>query len=149
MHSDTRTVLKKRLNTAGTYAFLTILMLIVLFPHGMGCGSIIHARRTDPEVARSNHTDRADARQFHRDLHHQAVSARAVLIPLAIQQPLCDDLEHLRCLAGDVNGGAMLSRACASPGKQLLFFGLGASFLVPGVMLLIPSFMLMARPGLD
>ena len=33
------------------------------------------------------------------------------------------------------------------PGKQLLFFGLGASFLVPGVMLLIPSFMLMRALG--
>ncbi len=33
------------------------------------------------------------------------------------------------------------------PGKQLLFFGLGASFLVPGVMLLIPSFMLMRLLG--
>ena len=33
------------------------------------------------------------------------------------------------------------------PGKQLLFFGLGASFLVPGVMLLIPSFMLMRGLG--
>ena len=32
MHRDTRAILLKRLNKAGAYAFLTILLLIVLFP---------------------------------------------------------------------------------------------------------------------
>ena len=82
--SDTRAVWSKRLSTAATYLFLTILLLIVLFPTVWVVGQSFMREEQILKWARSNRSVGADARQFHRDLHHQAFSARTVLIPLAI-----------------------------------------------------------------
>ena len=99
-------------------------------------------------MASSDHTERADPRQLHRDLHHQAVAARAVIIPLAIQQPLCDDLEHLRCLAGDVNGGLCFC-ALALPGQDSAIFRLGRVLPRSRRHAADTQFHAHARPGLD
>ena len=146
MQSDTRAVWSKRLSTAGTYLFLTILLLIVLFPVVWVVGqSFMHEERilkwpiqiipTEPTL----------------DNFDEIINTKLSRQELSVFRWIFNSL-YVTTLstAGVLLVTSMAGYAFARlrfPGKKLLFFGLGASFLVPGVMLLIPSFMLMRALG--
>ena len=146
MHSETRTVWTNRLTTAGTYLFLTSLLLIVLFPVVWVVGqSFMHEEQilkwpvqlipTEPTlenfiellVLRMSRQELSVVRWIFNSLYVTTLSTAGVLMVTSM-------------------AGYAFARL-RFPGKQLLFFGLGASFLVPGIMLLIPSFMLMRALG--
>ena len=146
MQSDTHIVWSKRLSTAGTYLFLTILLLIVLFPVVWVVGqSFMHEEQilkwpvqlipTEPTlenfielfVLRLSRQELSVVRWIFNSLYVTTLSTAGVLLVTSM-------------------AGYAFARL-RFPGKTVLFFGLGASFLVPGVMLLIPSFMLMRLLG--
>ena len=146
MHSDTRTVLKKRLNTAGTYAFLTILMLIVLFPTVWVVGQSFMREeqilKWPVQIIPTEPTLDYFIEIFTTKLSRQELS----LFRWLFNSLYVTTLSTFGVLLVTSMAGYAFARL-RFPGKQLLFFGLGASFLVPGVMLLIPSFMLMRALG--
>ncbi len=146
MHSDTRTVLKKRLNTAGTYAFLTILMLIVLFPTVWVVGQSFMREeqilKWPVQIIPTEPTLDNFIEIFTTKLSRQELS----LFRWLFNSLYVTTLSTFGVLLVTSMAGYAFARL-RFPGKQLLFFGLGASFLVPGVMLLIPSFMLMRALG--
>ena len=84
----------KRLSTAGTYAFLTILLLIVLFPTVWVVGqSFMHEERIlkwPIEIIPSEPTLDNYIEIFTTKLSRQELS----LFRWLVQQPLRDDLEH-------------------------------------------------------
>ena len=146
MQSETHIVWSKRLSTAGTYLFLTILLLIVLFPVVWVVGqSFMHEEQilkwpvqlipTEPTlenfielfVLRLSRQELSVVRWIFNSLYVTTLSTAGVLLVTSM-------------------AGYAFARL-RFPGKTVLFFGLGASFLVPGVMLLIPSFMLMRLLG--
>ena len=146
MHSDTRTLLTKRLNTAGTYVFLTILLLIVLFPTVWVVGQSFMREeqilKWPVQIVPTEPTLDNYIEIFTTKLSRQELS----LLRWLFNSLYVTTLSTFGVLLVTSVAGYAFARL-RFPGKQLLFFGLGASFLVPGVMLLIPSFMLMRALG--
>lgn len=146
MQSNATLVWRNRLTQAGTYAFLLILALLVLFPTVWIVGQSfmpeelilqwpIHVLPPEPTLdnfdeilnTKLSKQELSVLRWMFNSVYVTAVSTFGVLMVTSM-------------------AGYAFARL-RFPGKQLLFFGLGASFLVPGVMLLIPSFMLMRALG--
>ena len=146
MHSETRTVWSNRLSKAGTYLILTILLLIVLFPVVWIVGQSFMREEqilkwpleiipTEPTL--DNFIEIFTTRQSRQELS---------LLRWLFNSLYVTTLSTAGVLLVTSMAGYAFARL-RFPGKNLFFFGLGASFLVPGVMLLIPSFMLMRALG--
>ncbi len=146
MRSDTRTIWANRLSKAGTYLFLTILLLLVLFPVVWVVGqSFMHEEQIlkwPIEIIPSEPTLDNYSEIFSTRLSRQELS----LVRWLFNSVYVTSLSTAGVLLVTSMAGYAFARL-RFPGKNLLFFGLGASFLVPGVMLLIPSFMLMRALG--
>lgn len=146
MHSNARAVRADRLLTAGAYLFLTILLLMVLFPVVWVVGQSFMPEEqilkwpvqlipTEPTLDNFNEI-------FSARLSRQELS----LVRWIFNSVYVTTLSTAGVLLVTSMAGYAFARL-RFPGKRLLFFGLGASFLVPGIMLLIPSFMLMRALG--
>jgi len=146
MHSDARAVRADRLLTAGAYLFLTMLLLVVLFPVVWVVGQSFMPEEqilkwpvqlipTEPTLDNFNEI-------FSARLSRQELS----LVRWIFNSVYVTTLSTAGVLLVTSMAGYAFARL-RFPGKRLLFFGLGASFLVPGIMLLIPSFMLMRALG--
>ena len=146
MRSDSRVIWSNRLSKAGTYLFLLVLLLIVLFPTVWVLGqSFMHEERIlkwPIEIIPSEPTLDNYSEIFSMQLGRQELS----LFRWLFNSFYVTTSSTIGVLLVTSMAGYAFARL-RFPGKQLLFFGLGASFLVPGVMLLIPSFMLMRALG--
>ena len=146
MRSDSRAIWSNRLSKAGAYLFLMVLLLIVLFPTVWVLGqSFMHEERIlkwPIEIIPSEPTLDNYNEIFSTQLGRQELS----LLRWLFNSLYVSTIGTIGVLLVTSMAGYAFARL-RFPGKQLLFFGLGASFLVPGVMLLIPSFMLMRALG--
>ena len=146
MHSDSRAIWSNRLSRAGAYLFLLVLLFIVLFPTVWVLGqSFMHEERIlkwPVEIIPSEPTLDNYSEIFSTQLGRQELS----LFRWLFNSLYVTTISTIGVLLVTSMAGYAFARL-RFPGRQLLFFGLGASFLVPGVMLLIPSFMLMRALG--
>ncbi len=146
MPSDSRSIWFKRLSTACTYLFLTILLLLVLFPVIWVVGQSFMREeqilKWPVQIIPTEPTLDNYMEIFSTRLSRQELS----LVRWIFNSVYVTTLSTAGVLLVTSMAGYAFARL-RFPGKNLLFFGLGASFLVPGVMLLIPSFMLMRALG--
>ncbi len=146
MQSDSRNILNKSLSKLATYAFLTVLLLIVLFPTVWIVGQAFMPEdqilKWPVQIIPSEPTLDNFREIFSTQLGRQELS----LFRWLFNSLYVTSISTVGVLIVTSMAGYAFARL-RFPGKQLLFFGLGASFLVPGVMLLIPSFMLMRALG--
>ena len=146
MRSDARNIWSNRLSRFGAYAFLTLLLLIVLFPTVWVIGQSFMQEdqilKWPVQIIPSEPTLDNYTEIFNTQLGRQELSLfRWLFNSLYVTSASTVGVLLVTSMAGYAFARLRF------PGKNLLFFGLGASFLVPGVMLLIPSFMLMRALG--